>query len=211
LALVLAAAPLAAQAPGLPIHGGGMAPGLELTATLGLADDDSWSGKGTGYGVTVSYAWRRLALAATIAGFDPQAAGAASTVSVGALADVRLMGDGVETPLGVHLFGGYGRFERPQDMTSLALLAYLDGDWRVPLGAAFSLTIPTPVVSLRPWLAPRMELWNRTDAAGSATRAALAGSAGVDLRFLGGVSLRILWDGIVDEGQTLGVGAAFHF
>lgn len=211
LALVLTAVPLAAQAPGLPIHGGGITPGLELAATLGFADESSWSGKGTGYGATVGYAWSRLTLSGTIAAFDPQITGAAATLSVGGLADVRLMGDGVETPLAIHLFGGYGRFNRPQDMTALALLAYLDGDWRVPLGAAFSLTIPTPVVSLRPWLAPRLELWNRTEGEGWVTRSALAGSAGVDLRFMGGVSLRVLWDGIVDQGQTLGVGAAFHF
>jgi hypothetical protein len=113
------------------------------------------------------------------------------------MTSLRLLGGGVDTPLTVFLQAGYGYLQNGPH-----------GDWRVPVAAAFALTIPTPVVSLRPWLAPRLELADGQDGTLDST---FGGSAGLDLSFIGGFQLRLLWDNVQAADRTLGAGAAFHF
>ena len=197
LALVLAAAPLAAQAPGLPTHGGGFTPGLTVAVTAGFGDSGSWGGKGTGYAGTVSWGFDRFAIGGTLGVLAARDSGNPSRPTVGVMTSLRVLGGGVETPLAVFLQAGYGYLQNGPN-----------GSWRVPLVAAFALTIPTPVVSLRPWLAPRLEL---TDGQDGRLDGNFGGSAGLDLSFIGGFQLRLLWDKVQAADRTLGAGAAFHF
>ena len=215
LALVLTAVPLAAQAPGLPIHGGGAIPGVTVAVTAGFGGTDSWAGQGTAYAGTVSWGVGRFAIGGTLGVVTGRENGDPSRPTVGAMTSLRVLGGGVDTPLTVFLQAGYGYMQpEPYDVAVLAaqdgtaLYAPPRGNWRVPLVAALALTIPTPVVSLRPWLAPRLE-W--ADGQDGTVDAAFGGSAGLDLSFLGGFQLRLLWDNVQAADRTLGAGAAFHF
>jgi hypothetical protein len=209
-ALALVAAPLAAQAPGLPVHGGGFRSGLELAATMGWAGAESPNGDATTYAATLAWGWSRVGVAGTLGVID----GALSEATIGALIGVRLFGDGVETPFEVSAFGGAGTLGGATCATepvpgSAAAPCDNPGEWRIPLGGAVALAITTPYVSIRPWLAPRAEIFSLAPSEGSATRA--AGSAGVDLRFAGGLGARLMWDKVDGYDSVLGLGLSYRF
>lgn len=202
VALALAAAPVAAQGPGLPVHGGGFRTGVEAIATVGWAGASSFTGDATTYAGTLAYGWSRVGVAGTVGHLD----GTQSTATLGLLVAVRLLGDGVETPFEVGAFGGWGAVygwvcvEPPEATTGPC---ESDDYTRVPLGRSVTVAITTPYVSIRPWLAPRADIMS------SATT--LAGSAGVDLRFAGGLGARMMWDKVDGQDQTLGVGLSYRF
>ena len=108
LALVFAAAPLAAQAPGLPIRAGGILPGLELAGTVGFTGADSRTGDGTAWAASVAYGIHRLGLTGTL-GTVSRANDGGSDVTWGALASLRVIGGELQT-FAVTAFGGYGYF-----------------------------------------------------------------------------------------------------
>jgi hypothetical protein len=212
LALVLAAAPLAAQAPGLPIRAGGILPGLELAATVGFTGADSRTGDGTAWAGSVAYGVQRLGLTGML-GTVSRANGGGSDVTWGALASFRVIGGALQT-FAVTAFGGYGYFKQP----SFDQLGQYPppgpgqfGSGYFPVGLDVSLTIPTPVVSIRPWLSPRYEFESVDRATGSESESTFGGSAGVDLRFVRGFGLRVMWDKLDGRDQTIGLGAAYHF
>ena len=210
LALALVAAPLAAQAPGLPVHGGGFRAGAEVIGTIGWSGFESQAGDATTFAGTVAYGWSRVGLAGTFG----LVSGTLSQATAGALVGVRLLGDGVQSPFEVGAFGGAGvlfgascAYEAGSGTTTGPCDEA--GDWRIPLGATFAVAITTPYVSIRPWLAPRAELFEALDAEETATK--FAGSAGVDFRFAGGFGLRLLWEKVESQDQTLGVGLSYRF
>jgi hypothetical protein len=212
LALVFAAAPLAAQAPGLPIRAGGILPGLELAGTVGFTGADSRTGDGTAWAASVAYGVHRLGLTGTL-GTVSRAEGAGSDLTWGALASFRVVGGELQT-FAVTAFGGYGYFKQP----SFDQLGQYPppgpgqfGSGYFPVGLDVSLTIPTPVVSIRPWLSPRYEFESVDRAGGSESESTFGGSAGVDLRFVRGFGLRVMWDKLDGRDQTIGLGAAYHF
>ena len=208
-ALALVAAPLAAQAPGLPVHGGGFRNGFELAATVGWAGSSSQTGKATTVGATAGYGWARVGLAGTVAAAD--LAGEDWNPSLGLLASVLAFGNGVDTPFELSFFGGYGGFTEAgydvADETGVSTGPGRYGNWRAPLGAALVAAITTPIASLRPWIAPRAEFLSEN----GSTTAKFAGSVGLDLRFAGGLGLRALWEKVPDQDQTLGVGLSYRF
>ena len=206
LALALLAAPLAAQAPGLPVHGGGFRTGPDLIATIGWAGASSITGDATTFAGTFAYGWSRVGVGGTIGYLD----GEVSTPVIGLQAGVRLLGDGVETPFEFGAFGGIGTtvgvscaVDVPPGSGSSPGLCGGEDPWRVPLGVSLAVAITTPVASLRPWLAPRAEV------ASAGTE--FAGSAGVDLRFAGGFGARFMWDKVDGQDQTIGVGLSYRF
>lgn len=163
------------------------------------------------FGATVGLASARGGVTLTGARVMPDRDEFSSVWGLGVLGMVRALGGTLDTPLEVDLFGGLGWVDRPGgplDGTSPGLGR---GEWRLPVGVGFTLSIATPVVSLRPWLAPRAELFQEPDGPKDRTTTRLAGSAGVDLRFLGGFALRALWDKVGDDDHTIGVGAAWRF
>jgi hypothetical protein len=87
-----------------------------------------------------------------------------------------------------------------------------------PFGATAALTIATPVVSLRPWLSPRLDLTECSAPAaqdGSAlcenSESRFGLSGGIDLRFPKGFALRALSDYVDGGSPFVGVGAAYSF
>jgi hypothetical protein len=197
LALALVAAPLAAQAPGLPVHGGGFRNGFEAVATIGWTGASSFTGDATTYAGTLAYGWSRVGVAATVGSFD----GSQTHATLGLFLGVRLLGDGVETPFEVGAFGGWGVVSG-WDCPASGPCGDI-GSSRIPLGGSIAMAITTPYVSIRPWLAPRADIFD------SETK--LAGSAGVDLRFAGGFGARFMWDKVDGQDHTLGIGLSYRF
>lgn len=216
MALALVAAPLAAQAPGLPVHGGGFRTGVEAVATVGWAGASSFTGDATTWAASLAYGGSRLGFSGTLGMVDHSTQGSSATL--GLLGSFLLLGNGVDTPFEVSLFGGYGWFDRA-DVTVLdgALALRADplvgtaGNWRLFAGGSIVAAITTPVASIRPWLAPRLEMFQLTvgDATGDETR--FAGSVGVDVRFPGGPGLRFMWDQVDGWDSMVGVGLSYRF
>jgi len=217
VALALVAAPLAAQAPGLPVHGGGFRQGVEAVATIGWAGASSFTGDATTYALGLSYGSGRLGLSGTAGLVDPEADASAATL--GALVSLLLVGNGVDTPFEVSIFGGYGWFDRAESRVFIAREGLLrrdpplgtPGNWRVLLGGSVAAAITTPYASIRPWLAPRAELFQLTVSDATSDETRVAGSAGVDVRFPGGPGIRIMWDKVDGYESTLGVGLSYRF
>jgi hypothetical protein len=197
--LALAAPALPAQTPGLPVFAGGMVPGLEVGAAMGTAPAAGPLGRSTAWTGSVDLASRRLGLRVSAGALDPRD-GTSPGLAGGALGAVRVLAGGVQSPLSIDLLGGYGIYNGPETV------------WRHGVvGAAFILAIPTPLVSLRPWLSPRLDWRTVSPTDGSVTESALGGSAGVDVRLVGGLVLRAAWDKTEGTDRILGFGAAYHF
>lgn len=203
LAAVLAAltaGPIAAQAPGVPQHPGSHRPGVELGVLVGFNDDTKAALRGTSYAASLGLGIGRLGVIAT-AGFVALDEDRRRS-TLGALGTLHLVGDGVQTPLTLGLFGGLGWMPASEGVE--------DALRHVPLGLSAGLTLATPIVSLRPWVAPRLDVtW--VDAAASDRAEKLGLSGGIDLRFPGGLSLRALGDYVDGGSPYVGVGAAYHF
>jgi hypothetical protein len=194
---------LSAQTPGLPIYAGGHVPGVALGAALGLAPARSPVGRGITWVGTAELATRRTGLRVVGGALDLGGGSSPPPRAVwGALATARVLDGGVESPLSLDLIAGHGRSEGADTRLRHTVV-----------GLAFVLTIPTPVMAVKPWLAPRFD-WRSVPpppAAESRIRHAFGGSAGVDLRFLGGVVLRAAWDKVEGTSRVIGFAAAYHF
>jgi len=200
LALALPAAPLGAQTPGLPVYGGGFSPGFEAAGVIGFPQADSRTGEGTALGATGTLALWRVAVAGTVARFDPAGAGAGRW-HYGAQGAVKLVGSPL-SPLAVYGLAGIGAQEDDDPDFSQVF---------IPLGASFTLTIPTPIVSIRPWIAPRMDLTRSSVQGETATTEVFALSAGFNLTLLSGLSFRAAWEQIKNDDPTVAFGAAIRF
>lgn len=210
-ALALLAAPAAGQAPGLPLHGASLPSGVHVAATGAWSGASSFVGEAFTLGATVGVASQRAGLTLTGARVMPDWDSYPSTWGLGLLGMVRAVGGSLDVPLQVDLFGGYGWLDRPDAVPDGPAQGLGRGAWRVPVGAGFTLSITTPLASIRPWLAPRAEWFTEPGGPRNRTTSRLAGSAGVDLRFLNGLALRALWDQVGDDDHAVGVGAAWRF
>lgn len=196
----LTAGPIAAQAPGVPQYPGSHRPGAELGVLVGFNDDTEAALRGTSYAASLGLGAGRFGLTAT--GGFVALKGDRRRTTLGALGTLHLSGDGVQTPLTLGLFGGFGWMPASEGLE--------DALGHVPIGLSAALTLATPIVSLRPWVAPRLDVtW--VDAAASGRTEKLGFSGGVDLRFPGGLSLRALGDYVDGGSPYVGVGAAYHF
>jgi hypothetical protein len=161
-------------------------------------------------GGTVGYGWSRLGLTASVARFDPDYSDN-TTLSLGLGGSFRVLGGTLDTPFAVSLLGGFGGTGGSDDLLIGVPVPGSGHDWHAQAGVGFTLDISTPVVLIRPWLAPRAEIFRGPDGAEQSTSTLFAGSAGVDLGFLGGFGLRALWDKIEGEDQVIGFGASYRF
>jgi len=151
LALAGTALPAAAQVRGIPVYNSGVPRGLGLYGDVGFANDEA--GGGTGYGLTGKAGFGPLGVAAQVSTSKPD--GGDSDISVGGSLNYRVFG-GPLVPLAVTLQAGAGYVKAggsdlvfpPSDVTF----------WHFPVGVGFTLTIPNPVLAIRPWLAPRLDI-----------------------------------------------------
>ena len=198
---------LEAQVPGIPVYNAGVPRGVGLYGDVGFPNDEA--GGGTAYAVTGRGGFGPFGATAILSSYNPDGPGDAD-LSVGATLNYRIFG-GPLVPLAVSLQGGIG-YAKPEvgalpdeDVTQL----------RFPVGVGFALTIPNPVLAIKPWLAPRLDIVRLSaDGVDTQTNTEFALSGGIELNTLGGFGLHATYDAIFAEGGTpgiFGVGAHYTF
>ena len=194
--------PAAAQAPGFPVYGGGFSPTIEIGGLLAFPSADTQTGDGLALGATGTLSLGRIGVWATAGRFFASTDGVDDRMVYGAMLGVKVVG-GALSPLAVYVQGGAGSMEDDDPNSTLVF---------VPVGLAASLTIPTPLLAIRPWVAPRIQFGLETRNGETETSPGVFGmSAGVDLTLLTGLSFRASYDGLKGQDGTVGLGVALHF
>ena len=204
-AAILATVPATAQVPGLPVYNQGVPRGIGLYGDVGFPNDDA--GGGTAYGVTGRAGFGFVGVTAIVSPYNPDGP-VDSYTSVGATGNLRIFG-GPLVPLTVTLQGGAG-YSKVDDAK----------DYRFPIGLGFALTIPNPVLAIRPWLAPRLDIV-RTEIEGTGglpdtynTDTNFGLSGGLELNLLNGLGLHAAYDRTFGDGadpSVFGIGAHYNF
>jgi hypothetical protein len=217
LALVLLGAAgttggLVAQVRGLPVRNAGIGTGLGIAADIGFPNGDA--GKGAALGATGQIGLGPLGISATVSTWDPSGPEGRFS-SEGVTGNLKIFG-GPLIPLSVTLQGGaaYSK-ESSQGIEGTVT----DKTWHLPVGLGIALTIPNPVFSIKPWVAPRVDVTriSRTDPIATSpvtsTDTHFGVSAGIDLGFINGMSLRAMYDrveaGSGSHPSIVSVGAGF--
>ena len=181
---------LVAQVRGLPVRNAGVGTGVSIAADVGFPSASA--GKGLGLGATATIGLGPIGLTGSVARFDPKGAGAAIN-SAGATANLKIFG-GPLIPVSVTLQAGAAY----SNETLTSMLA--QKTWHAPVGLGLALTIPNPVMSIKPWLAPRLDVTRTTLSSGgtaasaSTTDTHFGISGGIDLGFLNGLTIRAMYD-----------------
>jgi hypothetical protein len=200
----------AAQVRGIPVYNAGIPRGIGIYGDVGFSNDDG--GGGTGYGVTGRAGFGPFGATAMLSSYNPDGP-TDSDVSVGATLNYRVFG-GPLVPLAVTVQGGIG-YAKPDDTLlpdgeSVADLTEL----RFPVGVGFALTIPNPILAIKPWLAPRLDIVRTSIGDNAETNSEFGLSGGIELNTLGGLGLHATYDAIFADGGTpgvFGIGAHYTF
>lgn len=197
LAALAAAAPAVhAQAFGLPVINSGVHTGIGIAGDVGFANADY--GKGTTFGGTGSIGFGPVGFTATVASYNPKAAGADNVTSYGGTANLRVFGLPL-APISITAQAGYAHAKSGGQ-----------GFDHIPLGVGIAFRIPTPAFSLKPWIAPRIDIRH-----GSETRTKFGISAGVELGTLAGFGVRATYDWLKEDNgvrpSIFGLGATWNF
>lgn len=213
-ASVAVAAPASAQVAGLPVFNSGVGTGIGINADAGFPNADA--GKGHTYGLTGSVGLGPLGITATVASNKPDGA-PSSTTWLGATANMKLFG-GPLIPITVNAQVGAG-------YASLSGAGFGGTDQKllnVPIGIGIVANIPSPALSIKPWIAPRMQYMRQSSNAGSASSTSQTKfglSAGVNLGLAMGLTIRAAYDTykydvagttISPSTFSVGVGYAIH-
>ncbi|HEU4697888.1 MAG TPA: hypothetical protein VFS40_01800 [Gemmatimonadales bacterium] len=205
-----------AQALGIPVNNSGVATGLALYADAAFPNA-GW-GKGTAFALTGKLGFGRLGATAMVSRYDPSVATVTTgdaVVSAGATLNYKLLG-GPLIPLSATLQGGAGYWK--QDLVGgTGLPTGSRTYWRFPVGLGVGLNIPGPAFSLRPWIAPRVDVTHVGPASGAPagtsgeTTTSFALSAGAELNLLSGLGLQAAYDwyGDAPHPQIFAVGAHY--
>jgi hypothetical protein len=203
--LSLVALPASAQVAGLPVFNSGVNSGISLNADFGFPNEAA--GKGKAWGLTAGAALGPIGVTATYASDKPEGASDASTW-LGATANLKLFG-GPLVPISVNGQVGLGYNSEdvglPEDLKTI----------NVPVGIGIALNVPTPGLSIKPWIAPRMQ-YHRTSGAVDDSETKFGISAGVNLGLVGGINARVAYDYLnTDVGgskpSVFSVGVGYNF
>lgn len=204
LALLLVAAAgsaggLLAQVTGLPVRNAGVGTGFGIAADVGFPSASA--GKGTAFGGTGSVGFGPLGVTASVARWNPDGDGENIT-SVGGTGNLKIIG-GPLIPLAVTLQAGAGYHKLTLAGTEPVTTKTL----HLPVGVGLALTIPNPVFSIKPWVAPRLDVVRTTTEsdtpAETQTGSDFAISGGIDLGFLNGLTIRAMYDRVFrGEGNS---------
>ncbi len=197
---------LVAQVAGLPVRNAGVGTGIGIAADLGFPN--TAAGKGIALGATGAIGLGPLGVTGSVATWNPKGPGSSIT-SVGVTGNLKIFG-GPLIPVSVTLQAGAARYKASGAST-----------WHVPIGVGLALTIPNPVFSIKPWLAPRLDITRSSQgdiltdrsAGGSSTSTDFGISGGVDFGFLSGLAVRVMYDrvgrGRNDTPSVLSLGLGF--
>lgn len=198
----VAPAALAAQGTGLPLRNAGIPRGLSLGVELGVPNDAS--GLSSAAGATAAVGLGLLGFTASVSRVglgELEGSESGHVVATGLTGAFRLIG-GPLVPFAADLQAGVGRWGSYDFVFPGDDILYEYTRTTYTAGVGLSLTIPSPVVSLKPWLAPRLEHGRLTDQYGSgaitSTDAAISG--GLDLGFINGTSVRAAYDRVLLDG-----------
>ena len=203
-AATLIAVPASAQVAGLPVFNSGINSGITLNADLGLPNQDA--GKGKTWAGTGSIGAGPLGFSATIASYKPE--GGTSQTWVGGTANLKLFG-GPLIPVSINgqIGAGYGVQKAGGPYSSDLKMV------NIPVGIGIAVNVPTPGLSIKPWIAPRMQ-YMRTSGALDNHSTKFGISAGVNLGLVGGLQARVAYDYMkvgALKPATLSVGLGYNF
>lgn len=192
--LALAAAPAGAQVPGVPVHAAGVPSGLIFAGHVAFPNDAAGSGRN--YAVSGAIGSGLFGGTAIVAVSDPEG-DEDGVVSVGANLAYRVVG-GPLVPLSASLLAGVG-YAKPES-------GLLPGDEttvvRFPVAVSVALVLPSPAFSVRPWVAPRLDITRISpDGGDSETLTDFAVSAGVEVNTISGLGLHAAVDWIARDGD----------
>ena len=191
---------LGAQVAGLPVRNAGIGTGIGVAVDAGFPNGAA--GKGWAIGATGMVGLGPFGVTASVSHWKPK--GLESLNSVGATGNFKILG-GPLIPLSVTLQAGAGYSKVTQQGIEAPVTTKTV---HVPVGIGVALTIPNPVFSIKPWIAPRLDVVRVTiksdTPAETSTDKRFAISGGVDLGFLSGFSVRVMYDRTTtgDEGAT---------
>ena len=198
-AAVFAVSPLAAQWSGMPVWNnpkGGT--GITINGDLGMPNEDGL--KGTAFGARATVGLANISFTAGIASWKPKDAGE-STTSLGGVAQFRVIG-GSLIPVSLNLQLGAG--------TSGAITSgtvTLPKRTNILAGAGISTSLPTPGLSLEPYLSVSNR-WHKPT--GGSTESNIGWVLGVNVS-LGMLGLHVAYDSESYGGGTtagiIGIGA----
>lgn len=196
-AAAFAVSPLAGQALGMP-NWSNPKGGTGITISGDLAKPDEDLGKGTAYGVRGSFGFGAITLTAGVASWKPSGLSDSYT-SLGGQGAFRVIG-GSLMPLALSL------------QVDAARVGEANGDsamTRLGLGGAVSVNVPTPGLSIEPYLAVNNRWYS---ASGSSTESNIAWTLGANVGF-GMMGLHLAYDSENFGGGTTGgiFGLGVHF
>jgi hypothetical protein len=201
---------LVAQVAGLPVRNAGVGTGAGIALDVGFPSASA--GKGVAVGATGSLGLGPVGFTATAATFNPKGAGKRIN-SLGATGNLKIIG-GPLIPLSVTLQAGAGYHKVTVEGGEAPTITKT---LHVPVGVGIALTIPNPVFSIKPWVAPRLDVLRtriQSDTpAETSTVTDFGISGGVDLGFLNGLTIRAMYDrvsrGSGSNVSTLSIGLGF--
>jgi hypothetical protein len=193
-----------AQVRGIPVYNSGVPTGIGIYADVGFSDENA--GKGTALAATGRAGFGPFGATAILSTFNPSGAGS-SDVSVGATLNYKVFG-GPLVPLSVTLQSGIG-YAKPDT----GLLPGSDvTELRFPIGVGFALTIPNPVLAIKPWIAPRVDIVRVSASGASNTETNFGIGAGLELNLLNGFGVQAAYDRVFLDGGDPGVfGLGAHY
>ena len=186
-----------AQNPGLPVINSGFGTGLTLSGDVGFPNDAA--GGGTAFGATGKVGLGPIGVSATISSYKPD--GGESYTSLGGTGNLKIFG-GPLIPFAVTAQAGGSRTKVGN--TSI---------WHFPVGIGFSARIPTTVIGVKPWVAPRIDIVrSSTPGLDGATDSNFGFSAGIELSMLSGLGLHLAYDYVKVEGGSQSIfGVGLHY
>ena len=192
-------APAMAQNPGLPVINSGFGTGLTLAGDVGFPSDDA--GGGTAFGLTGKVGLGPLGVSASVSRWKPDGFSEGNT-SLGGTVNFKLFG-GPLIPFAVTAQAGAARTKI--DDVSL---------YHFPIGVSFAARIPTTVIGIKPWIAPRIDIARVSGIPGvdAETDSNFGFSAGVELNLLSGLGFHAAYDYVkVDGGSQTIFGVGLHY
>lgn len=176
----------AAQNPGLPVVNSGVSTGFTLSGDVGFPSDDA--GGGTAFGATAKVGLGPLGITGTVSSWKPD--GGERHTSLGGTGNLKIFG-GPLIPFAVTFQAGAAH-------TSDNGLTM----WHFPVGVGLSVKIPTTVIGLKPWVAPRLDISRVSGGTASNTDSNFGVSAGVELNLLSGLGFHVAYDRVSADGAS---------
>lgn len=205
-ALGLTVSTAAAQPSQLPTYAAVGAVGVTIEGDFARGLNDE-SGKTNYFGGRIELGLPMFNVYAGAGSYKPS--GGDSQITFGGAAAVKVV-QGPAMPVGVAIQAGLG-YESDEGFNFM----------RVPFGPVLSFNVPSPTVSVTPWIMPRGELWRFSGGGESQTEFGFGASGGLTIVLPVGVDFHAALDWMtIDLGEgevsasisplVVGVGASYH-